>query len=140
MRYEICILAGMIGFYACASEETVGQICTRDRVPAVAVRMVDSLTSAAIHAEGISVSVSDGGFTDAVILRLADSKLDRAVFLAYDRAGTYEVKVRAPGYADWSSPGVRVSATPDGCSVEGLNLTARLKPVTASPSAVGMSR
>jgi hypothetical protein len=44
---------------------------------------------------------------------------------AGERAGTYDLTIRSPGYRDWTRTGVEV--TKDQCHVRPVTLTARLQ-------------
>lgn len=68
----------------------------------------------------------DGAYADS-LLAPADPNNPEALVGVGERPGTYEVHIKAAGYAAWDSTGIEVEH--DGCHVETAFFTARLTPV-----------
>jgi hypothetical protein len=102
----------------CADDVT----CPAWSFPAVLVRL-ESATSAApiIGAVG---EVREGGYSDS----LFDAQ-DGSYTAAYDRAGTYTVRLERQGYSPWDTAGVTVRRVGGSCpTVETEILEVRLVP------------
>jgi len=90
-------------------------------LPSVVVDAVDARTGRAIARdarEGAVLIVRDGEYVDS-------SRLSWGA--ARERAGTYVVVVRAPGYQQWRRGGVRVSERL--CDLKRARLEAKLHPL-----------
>lgn len=95
------------------------RMCTEEALAAVNVHLIDPRTDA--HLRGpATVEVRDGEFAESAAGDLG------IVSLAFERAGTYAVRVRAAGFAPWDTAGVRV--TEDECHVRPVRLDVRLRP------------
>jgi hypothetical protein len=94
--------------------------CTLSVEPGIVVEIRDAVDGAPIAATA-SGSVTEGSFQDS--LHLYDAPLRRAG--AYEREGTYTVRVLHPGYVPWERSRVRVRDT--GCSVATVTLQADLQ-------------
>jgi len=103
---------------------TDGGACTEEARPGLSVSVTDSLLGAAEFRE-LSVVARDGDHRDSVFQSVyPGSPFNGPVSLAYERAGTYDVTVRAQGYALWAVGGVVVER--DACHVVTVPLTARM--------------
>ncbi len=111
---------------ACTSPS--GLICTTEYRFGLAITVVDSVT-ASPPATAILIARS-GTFVDSVgpiAPYLVDVNAAPVLILysAGERAGTYDVTVRAPGYKDWTRSGINVSR--DVCHVRLTAITARVQ-------------
>ncbi len=104
-----------------------GAVCTLEARPALSIFVRDSSSGAPIG-RGSSATATDGVFV-ATATYPPGGPDDLPLSLAHERAGTYTVVVRNPGYRDWRATGVRV--TRDECHVITQTLTARLEPNSA---------
>lgn len=95
-------------------------VCTAEFVYAIDVQVIDTRTGEPIN--DISGRVRDGDFVDS--LQVPGPGVAHA---AGERAGTYSVEVRAPGYQPWDTAGV--VATADACHVHTRQIRAALSPV-----------
>jgi hypothetical protein len=103
-------------------------ICTDEYRFGLAITVVDSVT-ASPPATAILIARS-GTFVDSVgpiAPYLIDVNAAPVLILysAGERAGKYDVTVRAPGYKDWTRSGINVSR--DVCHVRLTAITARLQ-------------
>jgi hypothetical protein len=98
--------------------------CPTVALPAVSVRVVDSVTGASA-ATGARLVVRDGAYADSSSDETEPGPQVDALVAAIERPGTYEVTVSKPGFRDWTQRGVRV--TEGECNVRTANLTARLQ-------------
>ena len=120
---SITVLATAIVVVACDSFTSV---CTDQRVPAISLAVVDSITGAN-RLSGATVSARSGSFVDSQVFR-DDTTLVRPgppdASLAWERRGIYVVSVSHAGYRDWTAPQVRVSG--GACHPSTVHLLARL--------------
>ena len=92
------------------------RVCTADARAGINVTVVDDATGAAIgNASGVA---RDGAYIEQL------QAFNGNIFGAFEREGTYEVSVTAPGYQTWLRENVIVRA--DECHVIPVRLTARL--------------
>ena len=119
--------AAVLAVAACqrgAAEEPPGPICTLDRRPGIVFTAQDSATGAALG--GVMLAVArDGGFADTV-RSVEATPAGATLGLAFERAGTYTVRVERAGYRPWERAGVVVTGTQ--CHVLTVVLTALLRP------------
>ncbi len=94
--------------------------CTLSVEPGVIVEIRDAVDGTPIAATA-SGSVIEGSYQDS--LHLYDGPLRRAG--AYEREGTYTVRVLHAGYAPWERTRIRVRDT--GCHVDTVMLEADLQ-------------
>jgi len=101
-----------------------GEDCTTIAVPGIFVKVVDSVTRAAL-ALGTTVRASEGTYSDSVTIagNPGDGDLG-GVSLAFEHAGVFRVVVTHPGYIAWIADNVRVDK--DGCHVKTATLVAEL--------------
>ena len=99
-------------------------VCPAVEEPAVVVEVADATTSEAIAEEARGVLI-DGAYSDS--LRAIATNAEGEDFLlggAYERVGTYEVRIEKDGYGAWIREGVKVGS--GDCGTETVRLTARL--------------
>ena len=103
---------------------TDGGVCTEEARPGLSVSVTDSLLGAAEFRD-LSVVARDGDHRDSVFRSVyPGAPFNGPISLAYERAGTYDVTVRAQGYTAWTAAGVVVER--DACHVVTVSLTARM--------------
>lgn len=117
-RALLLLIAALFG--ACNSTSENPTACTLEARAAINVEVRDSLTGqpAAAGATGVA---AEGAYADTL-----DAFSATSLAGAYERAGTYTVTVRKPGYREWRLTGVTV--TSDACHVQPVQLQARLVP------------
>ena len=103
-------------------------LCTADYRYGLTVAVVDSVTGVP-PASAVLIARS-GAFVDSVGPATPHPVVQNGppvllLFSAGERAGTYDLTVRAPGYRDWTRNGVNV--TEDECHVRLTKVTARLQ-------------
>ncbi len=86
-------------------------------MPGIVATTADKGTGTPLNTVAVLVA-RDGSYVDSAVVE------ERGV--AWERPGTYEVHIRAPGYRDWIKPGVRVRT--DGCHVQTVSISASLEP------------
>ena len=105
---------------ACNSTEENPVACTTEARAAINVDVRDSLTGQPAAAGAIGVA-AEGSYADTL-----DAFSATSLGGAYERAGTYAVTVRKPGYREWRRDGVVVTSDP--CHIRPVQLQARLVP------------
>jgi hypothetical protein len=101
-------------------------MCTAVAVAGINVQVLDDATGLGLSFNNLWARARDGNFTDSSMVAFTIAANAPRVFgLAYERAGTYEVTVRASGYREWKQSNVVV--TSDQCHVVPVRLTARLE-------------
>jgi len=114
----LALLAGSLSLAAACNNVTNGgdRACTLEARAGINVTVVDDATGAAItNGSGVA---REGTFVEQ--LQSFGGQLGGA----YEREGTYDVSVTAPGYQTWLREDVTVGA--DECHVIPVRLTARL--------------
>lgn len=76
--------------------------CTPSREPGLAVTVLDSLTGAP-PLESATIVVVDGAYVDT----LDGYAPGWPAYGAWERRGTYDLYVTAPGYLEWTRAGMR---------------------------------
>lgn len=121
------LLCASIGALALAGCERAAPLSTCN-LPVVLfglqVIVVDSLTNTS-PPSAILIARS-GAYVDSVGPRTPDALGWLSLSAAMERSGMYDLTVRAPGYREWTRADVRV--TDDGCHVDPVAVTARLRP------------
>jgi hypothetical protein len=103
----------------------VGIACTLEARSAITVAVSDSLNPAVTTFTNVKVVAQSGSVRDSAFFASIDTRTQPlAAGLAYERAGTYTVTVRADGYAPWTKSGIEV--TRDACHVITVRVDARL--------------
>jgi hypothetical protein len=103
----------------------VGTVCTEEARPGLMVGLIDAVTGESTGFTEVSVVAVEGDHRDSVYQSAYPaSPYNGPLPLAYERRGTYQVIVRASGYAPWTRSGVVVDG--DVCHVITVPLTARL--------------
>lgn len=105
-------------------------VCPADVTPAVEVQVFDARTGAPA-AHGTLATAQDGSYTDTLEITgwrstPIDSTTAFVVAGAYERPGTYTVRITKPGYRLWER--TRVRAREGECGVESERLVASLEP------------
>ena len=129
----LILFAGMCFLSGCNLFDT--KICTDKAVVGITLSIVDAETGGAIAtfygtvADGDYVEHFALGDTTTVASPLfpADQYLPSAK-LAEERAGTYTVTVRSPGYETWQQDNVLVELEETGCHVQTNQVLVRLNP------------
>ena len=116
-RVALWVFALAAGLGACDSTSSP-LVCTAEFVYGVQITAVDSATNQALT-EGVSGSLVDGTFTEAMILA------GNILLGAGEREGTYTATVEASGYATWNRSDIVVTADP--CHVIPVELEAQLQ-------------
>ena len=104
---------------ACSRTPEPPVACTMEARPGIAVAVTDSATGQPVTG-AVTLVLREGTHVE----RVEGTTPGGEIFAAYERAGTYEVTVAAPGYRIWRRTGVRVTA--DECHVRATRLAARL--------------
>lgn len=123
------VLAGALA--GCESSSTGTIACPTVALPALVLRVLDRTTGAPVVA-GTSATAIDGAWSEAFRGPLPELVTDTTAFpfaAAYERPGTYQIEVRAPGYPVFTIRNVTV--TRGRCNVNTVQVTARL--VRAAP-------
>jgi len=119
-----CVCACAFALGACNPSFPVA--CTPNILFGLNVAVVDSLTNA--PPPSATLIARSAAYVDSVGPQ-SPTTLVTGVFLvlsaAPERAGTYDVTVRSPGYHEWTRTGVRVTA--EECHVRPVALNARLQ-------------
>lgn len=105
-------------------------ICTDEARFSIALVIVDSMSGEG-RAAGSTVVLQDGAYQDSTSRPPAAPVPSDSIYFAtntVERAGTYTVRVRRPGYALWEQQNVQVLQ--GACHVETIRVRARLQ---ASP-------
>jgi hypothetical protein len=93
-------------------------------VPAIVVEVIDAETGAPA-AQGVDGRVFDGSYSDSLQPQRSALGVVLSLSGAGERPGTYVIRLRRPGYQDWTMTHVRV--TEDACHVRTRLLVARLQ-------------
>lgn len=94
-------------------------MCTMEARSSISITVLDAATGDSLGGTPTG-SVRDGPFEEE--LQAFGNQLSGP----FERKGTYDVTVRAPGYSSWDTTGVVVTA--DECHVQTVQLTVRLAP------------
>ena len=102
--------------------------CTTDVRPGLIVEVRDS-ADGALAIEDVHATAQEGTYVDTLLVRTWDIRTGkgRSRSGVHERAGTYTVTVRKPGYREWVLSDVRL--TRDECHVITRQLQVRLYPV-----------
>ena len=125
MKLEMSVAAVLMPFAVACSQPEGPVVCTQNLVPGIVVTVTDSL-SGVMPASTLTAIALEGAYRDSVSYA-APAASALTISLASERAGTYSVTVRKPGYLDWVKNGVTV--TKDVCHVTTVALNAKLKTV-----------
>jgi hypothetical protein len=121
MRTRFVIVSIVLALGCNATDSPgIGVNCTDEARPALSVTPFDSKTGDAVKSLGIA-TVTEGSFTQSVPNQPPGAP---GFYLAYERAGTYDVVVKVPGYQDWKITGAVVKR--DACHVITVPLAASL--------------
>jgi hypothetical protein len=103
----------------CSPQRTDPPICTALYAYGLTVTTLDATTGDSLTVTPTGIA-RDGAYSDTMQV------LGNRLMGAGERAGTYDITVTAPGYAQWDTTGITVTA--DECHVRGVGVTARLTP------------
>lgn len=112
------VLALLVALGGC-SETLEPTFCTGEAVPGLRVIVADAAAGSAVP--GALVVAREGTFEDSAVTPASG----QPVFLAYERAGSYQVEVTAEGYQDFGPVPVTVAA--DECHVRTEEVLATLE-------------
>jgi hypothetical protein len=102
-------------------------LCTTEYRYGLNVTVIDSITLK--PPASATLIATSGAFQDSVgpmqpVPQHANDSTILILSTAGERAGTYDITVRSPGYRDWTQRGIRVTA--NACHVNPIFVTARL--------------
>jgi hypothetical protein len=130
--------AALSGCYLGDKRAPDAEACTADLEPAVEVSIIAALTGAnlADAAVGEIHDVIDltPSFVDPLLLFTVDAGEVQTLAAGLERAGTYDVRVRYAGYAEWSDTAVVVAQDTCGPVTEQLTASLAVNPVVAQES------
>jgi hypothetical protein len=131
-------LASVAGCYTGDKRDDDPVVCTAVAEPAVEVSITAALTSENLAADAVGeihdVIDLDAEYTDALALYTADGGEVLTLAAGLERAGTYDVRVRHAGYAEWSSPAVAVAEGDCGPRTVQLSAELAVNPVVVQES------
>jgi hypothetical protein len=129
MRRHHLVLIALVLVAGC---DPARVLCSPAQLFAIYVAPIDAVSRTPVP-EGATLIIRDGTYVDSA--QFATGLADRPVLVAgFDRAGTYDVLVRRPGYRNWTREGVRVTRGGTCGDVRPVELIAELErvPITAS--------
>jgi hypothetical protein len=106
-----------------ADSISAGLVCTTLAVAGLNLTVTDSASNAPVFVNSLSISARSGTVRDSVLY--PTQTLPLALGMAFERPGTWEVRINASGYKPWESLGVVVGN--DLCHVIPVALSARLQ-------------
>jgi len=128
-RLLLCACAGAVTLSACDRSSTTPEASTcmlPVMIFGLQVTVVDFATGAAPSSATLIAQTTAA--VDSVGPQSPEPTTGAlAFYAAMERAGTYTLTVRSPGYRDWVRTGVQVTTTTDGCHVNQTRITARLQ-------------
>ncbi len=83
--------------------------CDSSKKAGIVLTVLDSLTEGPVSADSVVVVARDGAYADSVQFTNVRPDPVTEVALAYERAGEYDIEVRATGYAPWTQSNIRVN-------------------------------
>lgn len=116
-RYGVMLLLAE-ALTGCDLADVWGHDCTLELRPGIRLHLIDATTSAPIVSDEVEMVAREGSY--------ADTARSGSNQLAHERAGVYEVEVKAAGYLPWDTSGVVV--TEGRCHVRTVDVTAELTP------------
>ena len=120
---SIFIAVAFISISGC--EKDTAELECLVQTPGIALSVVDSINGSPYAGPAVIVA-KDGPFLDSVNVPVTAHPTP----LARDRAGFYSISVKTPDHFQWTAANVLV--TSNGCNVNTVNLTARMRRDTAS--------
>ena len=134
----VVIAATMSGCYLGDKRPADPEVCTAVLEPAVEVSIVAALTGANLADAAVGeihdVIDLDAEFVDPLSLFTADAGEVLTLAAGLERSGTYDVRVRHAGYAEWSEPAVAVAEGRCGPITEQLAAELAVNPVVVQES------
>jgi hypothetical protein len=128
----------MVGCYTGDKRADDPIACTALAEPAVVVSITALLTGENLAAEAVGeihdVIDLDADFVDSLSLDSAEGGEVLTLAAGYERAGTYDVRVRHAGYSEWSSPAVAVAQGACGPETVQVAATLAVNPVVVQES------
>lgn len=114
---RLVVFVALTVLYGCLGDPSGPVACTAEARPGVTVEVLDGLTSEPL-ADGSVLTLREGTYLETA----EESISGRYLSGAWERAGTYEVRVDREGFVPWRSAEVVVFA--DVCHVVTVNFTA----------------
>lgn len=112
-----------------ADSTTVGLVCTTEVRAGLVLTVSDSVTGSASGLTGLAIAAQSGYVRDSLYYPSVPANMPGAPALlqglAFERPGTWEVRVNAAGYAPWVQSGIAVTA--DLCHVIPVAIAVRLR-------------
>jgi hypothetical protein len=111
-------LAGLLLLGGClGSPADPGTVCTLEARAGITVEILDG-TGTIPLADGSVLTLKEGSYVETV----SEAVDGRYLSGAWERAGTYDVRIDREGHVPWRSAGIEVAS--DGCHVQTVALTA----------------
>ncbi len=114
---RLVVFAALTVLYGCLGDPSGPVACTAEARPGVTVEVLDGLTGEPL-ANGSVLTLREGTYLETVDEAISGRFLSGA----WERAGTYEVRVDREGFVPWRSAEVVVFA--DVCHVVTVEFTA----------------
>jgi hypothetical protein len=123
--FRLPVAALVLGAGACG--DGLEPVCLPVVHPGIEVEIRDALTQE-FRADAARGVVQEGPYADSLVIVRNDGpqSVPSALGAAWDRPGTYTVRIERNGYQGWDTSGVRVRAAQCGAST--VQLIARLSP------------
>ena len=103
---------------------TGGYDCTTEFRPGIVLEIVDIVTGISPLVPSV-ITVTDGSFEERYPPAGVEGVVLPEYHFAGERSGQSSIRVKTPGYLDWSTSNIRVRK--DECHVKTVRITARLK-------------
>ena len=120
MRLVLLLVLGVLG---CNAAPTA---CTASIEPGIVVAVRDATTQQPV-ARGAVAQLSSGSYSETLLEHGFSNGQLTSLAGAFERPGTYQLKVNQQGYAPWSEDNIVVSK--DTCHVITVKLEASLSPL-----------
>ena len=101
---------------------SAGLVCTTIAAAGINLTVTDSVIGSVL-VNSLSISARSGTFRDSILF--VTQSLPLTLGMAYERPGTFEVRITAAGYQPWAALGVVI--TTDLCHVIPVQIAARLQ-------------
>ena len=101
--------------------------CTTELRPAIEVTVTNARSGASAAADSIGFAI-EGDYTDTLrVIGYDEEREPLRIAGAYERAGTYDVRIEKEGFQTWTRKDIKVEE--NVCHVETVELDAELTPV-----------